>query len=31
MTQHYLTEERRMIQDVAREFTQEREVLPVGQ
>ena len=29
MTQHYLTEERRMIQDVAREFTR-REVLPVA-
>ncbi|MCB1686634.1 MAG: acyl-CoA dehydrogenase family protein [Pseudomonadales bacterium] len=29
MTQHYLTEERRMIQDVAREFTL-REVLPVA-
>lgn len=29
MTQHYLTDERRMIQDVAREFTL-REVLPVA-
>ena len=29
MTGHYLTEERRMIQDVAREFTR-REVLPVA-
>ena len=29
MTQHYLTEERRMIQDVAREFTK-NEVLPVA-
>jgi acyl-CoA dehydrogenase len=29
MTEHYLTDERRMIQDVAREFTK-REVLPVA-
>ena len=29
MTEHYLTEERRMMQDVAREFTR-NEVLPVA-
>ncbi|MEE8245029.1 MAG: acyl-CoA dehydrogenase family protein, partial [Pseudomonadales bacterium] len=29
MTEHYLTDERRMIQDVAREFTK-KEVLPVA-